>query len=183
MYHREWKRPLVLIAAAPCSLFLCLSVSRPLSVCPEEPSGCLPHPHMHGDDGKVETHQGYLVYDGIYRKTEKKIKNTLHCIQEHHQVEYPRVFRMYATSECSRHTDNRERDNRERERDTPVTGTATATATAMMMVRAGMGLRLTRIIAMVIMAAGVILANAAYGHADVDQMSIGNKLHVSICNS
>ena len=91
---------------------------------------------------------------------------------------------MYATSECSRDTDNRERDNRQTtDRDTPVTGTATATATAMMMVRAGMGLRLTRIIAMVIMAAGVILANAAYGHADVDQMSIGNKLHVSICNS
>ena len=53
----------------------------------------------------------------------------------------------------------------------------------MMMVRAGMGLRLTRVIAMVMMAAGIILANAAYGNADVDQMSIGNKLHVSICNS
>ena len=85
---------------------------------------------------------------------------------------------MFSLRQNVRETRTTERQLRERQRET-----GTAATTMMMMVRAGMGLRLTRVIAMVMMAAGVILANAAYGNADVDQMSIGNKLHVSICNS
>ena len=87
---------------------------------------------------------------------------------------------MFSLRQNVRETRTSERQLRERERERE---TGTAATTVMMMVRAGMGLRLTRVIAMVMMAAGVILANAAYGNADVDQMSIGNKLHVSICNS